>query len=135
MFVLDTNTLIYFFKGQGRVAEHLLATPPLQVAVPAVVVFELETGIAKSGNVSRRREQFARLLDTVTVLPFDQAAAVQAAGVRAELEHRGGPIGPMDTLIAGTVLAQGGCLVTHNTADFRRVEGLEVVDWYHGDSP
>ncbi len=31
MFLLDTNTLIYFFKGQGRVAERLLATSPQQL--------------------------------------------------------------------------------------------------------
>jgi tRNA(fMet)-specific endonuclease VapC len=33
MFLLDTNTLIYFFKGQGRVAERLLATSPAEVAI------------------------------------------------------------------------------------------------------
>ena len=28
MFVLDTNTLIYFFKGKGRVAERMLLEKP-----------------------------------------------------------------------------------------------------------
>lgn len=32
MFALDTNTVIYFFKGMGRVAERLLETPPREVA-------------------------------------------------------------------------------------------------------
>jgi tRNA(fMet)-specific endonuclease VapC len=36
----------------------------------------------------------------------------------------------MDTLIAGTTLAHGATLVTHNLSEFRRVRGLSLVDWY-----
>jgi len=39
-------------------------------------------------------------------------------------------IGPMDTLIAGIALRHGATLVTHNTAEFRRVRGLNLEDWY-----
>lgn len=42
MFLLDTNTLIYFLKGQGQVGKHLRQTPPTRVSVPTVVVYELE---------------------------------------------------------------------------------------------
>lgn len=62
MYVLDTNTLIYFFRGDGRVAERLLATYPADIAVPAVVVYELETGIAKSSDSAKRRGQLDQLL-------------------------------------------------------------------------
>ena len=48
MFVVDTNSLIYFFKGQGRVSERLLDTPPSEIGVPSIVLYELEVGIAKS---------------------------------------------------------------------------------------
>ncbi len=50
MYVLDTNTLIYFFKGLGEVPRKLLATPPNEIAIPAIVLYELEYGIAKSGS-------------------------------------------------------------------------------------
>ena len=130
MYVLDTNTLIYFFRGQGNVAERLLATPPAQVAIPAVTLYELEVGIAKSGQSAKRRRQFDELLDAVRVLPFDRPAAAQAAGVRAVLEKAGRPIGPLDTLIAGTTLAHRATLVTHNTREFRRVSKLMLIDWF-----
>lgn len=39
MLHLDTNTLIYFFKGQGGVAQRLLSHAPGQLAVSSVVVF------------------------------------------------------------------------------------------------
>lgn len=130
MYVLDTNTLIYFFRGQGNVAEHLLATPPAQVAISAVTVYELEVGIAKSSYPAKRRRQFDELLDAVRVLPFDRDAAAEAARVRAALEKAGQPIGPLDTLIAGTSLAHRATLVTHNTREFARVSKLTLVDWF-----
>ena len=130
MFALDTNSLIYFFKGQGRVAERLLATPPSEIGVPAVVLFELEVGIAKSSSPRKRRKQLSELVDLVNLLPFGEAEARAAAALRAALEKRGKPIGPIDTLIAGTAVANQALLVTHNTSEFSRVSGLKVVDWY-----
>ncbi|MEF8794746.1 type II toxin-antitoxin system VapC family toxin [Thiohalorhabdus sp.] len=130
MFALDTNILIYFFKGEGRVAERLLAQPPTRIAIPTLVVYELEVGIAKSTSPERRVEQLGELVDTVTLLPFHREAASEAAAIRAELEAIGRPIGPLDTLIAGTAAAHDATLVTRNTAEFARIDRLSVEDWY-----
>ena len=130
MFVLDTNTLIHFFKGAGHVGEILLATAPKDVAIPAVVLYELEVGVALSTRPNQRRKQLDDLVAAVSILPFDQRSARAAAELRAELEGRGRGIGPMDTLIAGTALARNGTLVTHNTREFARVPGLGIVDWF-----
>ncbi len=130
MFVLDTNTLIYFFKGQGRVAGHLLGISPREVGIPAIVLYELELGIARSNQPRKRRSQLDAMLGAVSVLPFDREAARHAAELRVTLETGGKPIGPMDTLIAATALAAHGVLVTHNTKEFSRVKGLRLVDWF-----
>ena len=130
MFVLDTNTLVYFFRGEGEVARRLLSTAPADIAVPTVVVYELETGIAKSKDAAKRRGQLDQLLQVVMVLPFGIEEAKAAAVLRARLEQDGTPIGPMDTLIAGTALAHHGVLVTRNVREFGRVPGLTVQDWY-----
>ncbi len=130
MYALDTNTVIYFFKGMGRVAERLLATPRTEVAVPAVVLFELEAGVRKTREATARRRQLDDFAEAVAILPFDRASAEAAAEIRARLEQRGRPIGPLDTLIAGTALAHGAVLVSHNVAEFGRVDGLTVADWF-----
>lgn len=130
MFALDTNTLIYFFKGLGQVSNHLLSTSPSEIAIPSIVLFELELGIEKSSSPQKRRGQLDRLLECAAVLPLGAAEAKSAARVRARLEGRGTPIGPLDTLIAGVALHNSATLVTHNVAEFGRVEGLAVVDWY-----
>lgn len=94
------------------------------------MVFELETGLAKSVDPTRRRAQFDRFCRSVSILPFDADAARKAALLRAHLEREGTPIGPMDTLIAGTALATGGTLVTRNLREFGRIPGLASEDWY-----
>jgi len=131
MYALDTNTVAYFFKGMGDVGTRLLTVPPSEIMVSAVVAFELAVGVAKSPEATRRREQLARFLATVTVVPFGRQEAEVSAGIRADLEQRGLPIGPLDVLIAGTALARGAVLVTRNTREFTRVAGLRVESWYN----
>jgi tRNA(fMet)-specific endonuclease VapC len=128
--VPDTNTLIYFFKGQGRVAERLLQTPPGELALPAVVLYELEVGLAKSNAPQRRRNQLEELLAWVEVIPFGTMEGRCAAWIRADLEKRGEPIGPMDILIAGTAFAHDAVLITRNLREFGRIAGLRLENWY-----
>jgi len=130
MYVLDTNTLIYFFKGVGNVANHLLDTPPNMIGIPTIVLFELEVGIAKSTAPGKRRQQLDHLTEVVNVLSFGPKEAALASKIRVKLEKRGLIIGPYDILIAGTALVNQRILVTHNTREFERVDGLKIEDWY-----
>ena len=130
MYAMDTNTFVYLFRGTGRVKERLLTTPPAEVAIPAVVLYELEAGIAQSDQPGRRRAHLDALLAVITVLAFDEASAKSAALAEGALRRAGTPIGPRDVLIAGTALAHGATLVTHNVREFRRVRGLSVTDWF-----
>ena len=129
MFALDSNTLIYYFKNLGGVAERLRRFPPSEVGIPIIVLYEIETGIAKSQQPQKRRNQLAILLSAVRVLPFDLEAARLSATLRATMESRGTPLGPMDTLIAGIALAQRATLVTNNTREFSRVPALNLDNW------
>jgi len=130
MYLLDTNTLIYFFKRQGNVSERLLNTTPSEIAISLLTVYEIEVGLAKSSDPLRRRNQFEEFLSVVKLIPFDQNEARISAQLRAILEKIGKPIGPIDTLIAGSALAHGATLITHNLSEFERVPGLAVEDWF-----
>ena len=130
MYVLDTNTLIYYFKGQGQVAENFANVSAQEISIPTIVFFELQVGIAKSNSPAKRTQQLQELLSRVNLVLFDREAALAAAKIRAELEQQGTPIGQMDVLIAGTAIALQSTLVTHNVKEFSRVSGLTIVDWY-----
>ena len=130
MYILDTNTLIYFFKGIGNVATRLLRKAPKSIGIPTIVLFELEVGISKSTSPKKRRMQLETLTSSVNILPFGLDEVRSAAAIRADVEKQGKPIGPYDVLIAGTALANKGVLVTHNTSEFSRIKGLQIEDWY-----
>jgi tRNA(fMet)-specific endonuclease VapC len=130
MYIIDTNTLIYYFKGQGQVAQNLVNVPPQEIIISTIVVFELQVGIAKSNSPTKRIQQLQQLLDRVTQVDFDRDMAVAAATIRAQLEQKGTPIGPMDVLIAGTAMSLKATLVTHNVREFSRISRLEIADWY-----
>ncbi len=130
MFILDTNTLIYFFKGMGGVSQRLLATPPSEIGIPTIVVYEIEVGIAKSGSPRKRRAQLDVIMGLVSILSFGREEAMASARLRAGLQRAGSPIGPMDTLIAGTALSQGAVLVSRNLAEFERIRDLRVENWF-----
>jgi tRNA(fMet)-specific endonuclease VapC len=85
MFILDTNILIYFFKGLGNVSQNLLAISPKQIGIHAIVVYELEVGIRKSNSSQKRMKQLKDLLSVVNTLAFGNAEAVAAAQIRAQL--------------------------------------------------
>jgi len=130
MFALDTNTVIYFFKGEGQVAATLLSTPPADVAVPCVVLYELEYGVARSKHPEQSKEQLDSFIALIDLLPFGPPEARTAAGILADLEKRGRPIGAYDVLIAATALAGQHTLVTHNTREFERIKNLNIADWF-----
>lgn len=130
MYLLDTNTLIYFFKGQGHVAGRLLSVPPTDLGISAIVLHELETGIDKSTHPDKRRRQLEALVNTAVFFPLAKAEARAAAVIRRDLEEAGTPIGTLDTLIAATAVANRATLVTHNTREFSRIPDLALDDWF-----
>ena len=130
MFMLDTNTLIYFFKGMGEVEEHLFSYSPKDIFIPSIVIYELQVGIAKSNNPKKREKQLSTILEQVNIIEFGEKEAKVSALIRADLERKGTPIGAMDILIAGSAKAHNLTLITHNTKEFMRVEGLSLNDWF-----
>jgi len=60
---------------------------------------------------------------------FCDKSTVYYSKIRKDLEERGKIIGPNDLIIAATVLANGGIVITHNTKEFKGVKGLQIQDW------
>ena len=130
MYVLDTNTLIYYFKGVGNVTQNFLSKFPKDIGIPTIVLFELEVGIAKSKSPQKRIKQLHEMMSLVNIIPFGDKGAKISASIRAKLEKKGTPIGPYDLLIGGTALLHQAILVSHNTTEFERIDKLQLDDWY-----
>ena len=78
----------------------------------------------------RNGSSYLRFLLQFHVAPFDEAATLAYGQLRHQLERRGNPIGPLDTLIAAHAVSLEATVVTNNTRHFRQVPGLTVESWY-----
>lgn len=127
---LDTNTCIYFLKGTyPSIKARLLARRPDELRIPTMVAAELRFDARRSARRAENELRVEEFLAQFEMVPFDEGASQQYAVIRTELEGQGLPIGPNDLVIAATVKATGGVLVTHNTREFSRVSGLMIEDW------
>ena len=128
--MLDTNTCIqYLTQRSDSIMQRMTIVGLDNLAICDVVKQELFYGAYKSQRQIKNLEVLRDFFSAIVSLPFDGEAAEIAGKVRAELEKAGTPIGPYDLQIAATALTHELVLVTHNTREFQRIEGLRIEDW------
>lgn len=127
-YLLDANAVIALLNdNDSRLAQRARQNKPGDIGISAIVSHELFYGAFKS----QRAVSNVALVDSLQfeVLDFDKEDSRQAGEIRAALAVKGTPIGPYDVLIAGQAMARNLILVTHNTDEFGRVQGLQIEDW------
>ena len=135
MILLDTNICVYIINTRpaevlARFHQYRLG----EIGVSSVVAAELAYGVAKSGS-ERNRRALEMFLAPLEMMPFDEIAVWAYGELRAVLERRGESIGSLDTMIAAHALSLKAVLVTNNTREFSRVEGLRLENWVTQASP
>jgi tRNA(fMet)-specific endonuclease VapC len=130
--MLDTDTCIAVIKKHPIALKKLRGKSVGQVGISSITLGELAFGAAKCSRSNQAHEALDEFLVALEVAGFDDAAAMMYGRVRASLEQRGKPIGPLDTLIGSHALEIDAILVTHNTREFSRIEGLRLEDWTEG---
>ena len=127
-YMLDTDTVSFALRGQGRVVGRLLEHRRSELCISSITLAEL-----RYGAEARRSQRLHRLISTfveaIEVMSFDQFAARRFATVAAALARRGEPIGTFDTLMAAHALSLRLTFVTNNTRHFARVAGLATENW------
>ena len=129
-YMLDTNICIYAIKHKPeQVFMRLQEHDPIDICISSVTYAELVHGVEKSKAIEKNRVALALLLANMEIMNFDSLAAESYGKIRADLEKAGTPIGPLDMMIAGHGMALGYTLVTNNTKEFERVNGLKLENW------
>jgi len=130
MILLDTDACSLIVRGGSkRLDAKVRAIPPREVCISAVTRAEMLYGLARKPEATRLAELVQALLSRVRSLAWSNEAAAHYAHIRAYLESQGEPIGNMDQMIAAHARSAALPLVTSNAKHFRRVPGLEVLDW------
>lgn len=129
-YMLDTNICIYAIKHKPpEVIKNFLSHDPDDLCISSITYAELMHGVEKSMAIEKNRVAITMFLSPISILDFDTYAAEEYGRIRADLERKGTPIGPMDMLIAAHAKSEDLILVTNNTREFERVNDLTVEDW------
>jgi tRNA(fMet)-specific endonuclease VapC len=128
--LLDSNVCIRLINNSSSmVTAQLASRTPQTLFVSTITQLELYYGAYRSAQQSRNLNVLEQFFSQFNTVYLDLAAAKIAGRIRAELASAGTPIGPYDLQIAAIALAHNLTLVTHNTREFIRVEGLQLEDW------
>ncbi len=129
-YMLDTNILVYAKnKRPESVLKRLTRLAPADVCISSVTLAEMEYGVFKSLMPEQNQLALMLFLSGIQIEPFDSKAAFEYGKIRAALTKKGTPIGANDLLIAAHAKSLDLILVTNNTREFERVEGLRLENW------
>ena len=130
MYLLDTNIVSYWMRGNESVIDRIRSCSPSDLALSTITLAEILYGIEKSPLKKKERllkiEKISSLLE---IYSFDEMAAAEYAVIRARLEKKGTVISERDTQIASIAMANKLTVVTHNVKEFSRIPKLKVEDW------
>lgn len=130
IYLLDTNVCIKYLNGQSdKIVKKISSLSPDDIVICSVVRAELFAGAYKSKSFQKTYKKLITFLNVFPSLPFDVEDSDIFGNIRAELEKKGQPIGPLDLQIASIALSNNLILVTHNTKEFSRIKKLKIEDW------
>lgn len=128
-YMLDTNIAIYVIKRRPIELLDTFNKNAAFLCISSITLAELIHGVEKSSLPERNWRNVEDFVSRLEVLDYDAAAAAQYGSIRAELERKGCIIGVNGLHIAGHARSRGLNLVTNNTREIERIEGLRVLDW------
>ena len=132
MYYLDTNICVSCIRKTVE-AEAIICRfikhGYTSIRIPSIVIAELMHGAYKSKFKDQGLIETEDFIASFKIVPFDYKAAVSYGKIKASLERKGQVIGPNDMLIAATALTYNATLITNNTNEFSRIDGLKLEDW------
>lgn len=128
--LLDTNICVFVIRQKSSLVLQRFRQFALgELGISVVTLAELRYGADKSQDPAKNHAALNAFVVPLHVAELDAPAADHYGRIRTDLERKGLPIGPLDTLIAAHALSLGVRLVTNNTREFARVGGLVLEDW------
>ncbi len=128
-YLLDTDICIYIINSRPEKVLHRFRQESIgNIGISSITASELAFGVTKSGS-ERNKRALEMFLAPLEIFPFDESVIWHYGKLRATLEKQGIPIGALDTMIAAHALALNAVLVSNNTREYSRVEGLHYENW------
>lgn len=130
IYMLDTNICIYIIKKKPQnVIKKFVNMKNNDICISSITYSELFYGVEKSSYKEKNLIALLTFLSNIEILSYNEKASINYGIIRASLEKKGKIIGPLDMLIAAHAMSINATLVTNNTKEFERIEGLKLANW------
>ncbi len=129
MYLLDTDTLIYFLKGHETVVENFRARTNRPKAISVITYGELVFGAHKSERTAENLAKVRRLAEIYPVMEITRSIMDGFGEIKAALSADGLTVDDFDLQIGCTALALNYTVVTNNQKHFQKIPGLKVENW------
>ena len=129
MYVLDTDTCIYWLKGDSHIEQRIENAGKENIRVTIITACELYFGAYNSQKQQKNLAALEELFKELEVIQTTSEVAQIFGNIKACLRSEGKIINDADILIASIVIANDGILVTNNTAHFERIPDLKLENW------
>ena len=127
-YLLDTNICIYLLKNLYHLNNKIEQIGIGNCFVSEITVAELKFGVENSKDIINNRKILKDFINKFTILPIFTSLDIYATE-KARLRKSGTPTGDFDLLIGATSIFNNLTLVTKNTSDFKRINGIVIEDW------
>jgi tRNA(fMet)-specific endonuclease VapC len=128
-YVLDTDSCIYWLKGNRFIDRKINSLGAYRVAITPFSTAELYYGAYHSFQVEKNLDMLDFMFELFRTLELVHDDFIRFGKVKADLARRGRIIGNFDIMIASMCLERDLTVVTHNQTHFLPIEGLRVEDW------
>jgi predicted nucleic acid-binding protein len=120
MFTLDTNCLIYYFKGEERVIDLIQNLILEKVTIFISIVTKVEV-LAYPEITPGEEKTFLEMMKNMILIEFDDKLTNFVVNIRRK--HK---IKLPDAIIAATAIYTNSTLITRNIKDFSKIKELNI---------
>lgn len=129
-YLLDTNTCIFYLRAKLNLDEIIREKGKENCFISEITVFELRFGAENSEDISKSNKAVDNFIKGLTIIPI-YGSVKRYAKEKVRLRKIGKPINDeFDLLIGVTSVENKLTLVTDNTKDFERIEGIKTENWF-----
>jgi len=128
--IVDTDILIWYFRGEEAARDFLARVPFPERTVSAFTVMELLQGCRDQREV---RDTAAFVSENLAAILYADERVCRRAIRLIELHSLRAGLRVVDALIAATALEAGAALATANVRHYRTIANLSLVTFRRGE--
>ncbi|MCL5673126.1 MAG: PIN domain-containing protein [Deltaproteobacteria bacterium] len=128
-YILDTDTIIYFLKGDKDIVSMFISSNADMLFTTRINYAELIFGAYNSSKIKENLRIIKEFLSKLKIFEFDEDSADIFGKIKSKLRSNGNIIADMDLMVAAISVRNDGMLITNNTRNFKRITELKIDNW------